>query len=159
MGCTKSTELKSNPQSGMVGIKQVPSKKRIRVESKFSISPSVAEIDMIVDIPDPFKSSYKVIECISHKDHRKLFSGISRDKRDVMIEFTDLSLYLASGKTEVDYFTRLDWLRSLSHPSFPKVLDFFDGKETHRIVFEMAVGKNLAYLIRAKGPPNMTVSV
>jgi hypothetical protein len=155
MGCTKSTQIKSTPDGMM--LKHVPSKKRIRVESKFSISPSVAEVDMIVDIPDPFKSSYKVIECVSHKSYRKLYSAISRDKRDVMIEYTDLSSYLLSGKTEIDYFNRLDWLRSLAHPSLPKVLDFFDGKETHRIVFEMAAGKDLGYLLKAKGPPNIAV--
>jgi hypothetical protein len=151
MGCNRSSELTTVP------LKHVPSKKRFGVDSKFSISPSVAEVDMMVDIPDPFKSSYKIIECIDHNSYRKLYTAISREKRDVIIEYTDLPSFLSSGRTEIDYFTRLDLLRELHHPCFPRVLDFFDGKDTNRIVFEMAAGKDLAYLLKAKGPPKISV--
>lgn len=156
MGCSSSSSTRGD--SPIAPLKQVPSRKRIGVESRFSISPSVAEVDMMVDIPDPFKSHYKIIECVYHKSYRKLYTAYSRDKREVIVEYTDLAVYFASGKTEIDFFTRLDLLRELQHSCFPKVLEFFDGKEINRIVFEMAPGKDLGYLLKAKGPPKLTVS-
>ena len=142
-------------------IKKNQLKKKFDLKSS-SISPSVAEAVeemMLVDIPDPFKISYKIIEFLHQKNYRKLYIAYSKEKREVIIEFTDLNLFFSSGYNEIDYFTRLDILRQFDHPSIPKVLDFFDGKETNRIVFEMASGKDLNYLLKAKGPPKPTVKL
>ncbi len=128
-------------------------------ESKCSVSPSVAGdvCDMTVDIPDPFKLSYRVIECIYHGHYRKLYCALSKEKKEVIIELTELKGFYASGQTEIDYYVRLDQFRQFDHPSIPKVLDFFDGKDIHRIVFEMASGKDLEYILKAKGPPKSIV--
>jgi hypothetical protein len=116
--------------------------------------------DITVSIPDPFRSSYKVTDSLYHKNYRKLYRGIDKNRRDVLVEFTDLRAYERAGYSQVDFFNRIDIIRDLSHPSIPKVLDIFDGSEVNRVVFDYFPGKDLDCLLKMKGavPPVVSLS-
>mmetsp|Transcript_22424 Transcript_22424/g.32700 ORF Transcript_22424/g.32700 Transcript_22424/m.32700 type:complete len:321 (+) Transcript_22424:92-1054(+) len=115
-------------------------------------SPKTELNDIHVNIPDPFRSHYKVTDVMFEKGRRKLCRGVNRTRHDVVIEFTNLKAYEAEGYTEIDFFNRLDILRELDHVCTPRVLDFFDGSDVNKIVFEYAPGKDLRHLLKAKGP-------
>lgn len=119
----------------------------------FSVSSTNSDLtDINVSVPDPFRSYYKVTDIIFEKGHRKLCRGISRTRNDVVIECTNLKAYQSEGFTEIDYYNRLDILRQIDHECTPKVLDFFDGSQTNKIVFEYVPGRDLKYILKTKGP-------
>jgi hypothetical protein len=113
--------------------------------------------DITVSIPDPFRSNYKVTDSLYHKNYRKLYRGIDKNRREVLVEFTELRAYELAGFSQVDFFNRIDIIRDLSHPSIPKVLDIFDGSELNRVVFDYFPGKDLDCLLKMKGavPPKV----
>lgn len=122
-----------------------------RVGSNRSLNSGNEIEDIQVAIPDPFRSQYKVIEELHKKGLTRIKKGISRDKKEVLIETTSITDYNASGLSELDYFERLDILRKMDYTSIPSVLDFFDNAEMYRIVSEYPLGKDLALLLKKNG--------
>lgn len=109
--------------------------------------------DIHVSIPDPFRSQYKVVEDLMEVNgYLKIKKGISRDRKYIRIESTDVTAYNQAGKSDIEYFERLDILRRLDYVSIPAVLDFFDSSGMYRIVMEYASGKDMATLLQDKGP-------
>lgn len=123
--------------------------------SLLSLSNESSMNDITVNIPDPFRSNYKVTDSLYHKNYRKLYRGTDKNRRDVLVEFTELRSYSLAGFTQVDFFNRIDLIRDLNHPSIPKVLDIYDGPEVNRVVFDYFPGKDLDCLLKMKGslPP------
>jgi hypothetical protein len=124
--------------------------------SLLSLSNDSSLTDITVNIPDPFRSNYKVTDSLYHKNFRKLYRGIDKNRRDVLVEFTELRAYGLAGYSQVDFFDRIDMIRDLNHPSIPRVLDIYDGPEVNRVVFDYFPGKDLDCLLKMKGslPPH-----
>lgn len=125
---------------------------QLKRPSLLSLSGESSVNDITVNIPDPFRSNYKVTDSLYHKNYRKLYRGIDKNRRDVLVEFTELRSYGLAGYTQIDYFNRIDLIRDLNHPSIPKVLDIYDGSEVNRVVFDYFPGKDLDCLLKMKGP-------
>ena len=138
-----------NQSTNSIGINKRPSLLSLSNESSLN--------DITVNIPDPFRSNYKVTDSLYHKNYRKLYRGIDKNRREVLVEFTELRPYESAGFTQVDFFNRIDILRQMDHISIPKVLDVFDGPDVNRVVFDYFPGKDLDCLLKMKGslPPHV----
>lgn len=163
MGCTNSQLSKNGDvmeitQSQPISVeKSQPNKKPPQLavgkaDSNRSLNSGSDIDDIHVNIPDPFRSQYKDIEVLSHKGFKITKRGVSREKKDVLIESTDINEYHHRGNTDVAYFERLDLLRRLDYICILPVLDFFDNLDMYRIVFVYPPGKDLASLLAEKGP-------
>jgi hypothetical protein len=133
-----------------------PSIMQTKRPSLLSLSNDSSLNDISVNIPDPFRSNYKVTDSLYHKNFRKLYRGIDKNRRDILVEFTELRAYALAGFSQVDFFDRIDIIRDLNHPSIPRVLDIYDGPEINRVVFDYFPGKDLDCLLKMKGsiPPH-----
>lgn len=144
----------NNNHNSMSSINSIGQKR----PSLLSLSNESSLNDITVNIPDPFRSNYKVTDSLYHKNFRKLYRGIDKNRREVLVEFTELRPYESAGHTQVDFFNRIDILRQLDHISIPKILDVFDGAEVNRVVFDYFPGKDLDCLLKMKGslPPHVS---
>lgn len=79
-----------------------------------------------------------------------LYKGIDRQKKYAIVEKTRTHVFKHSTM-QIEYFNRLDCLRSLNHDCIPTVLDVFDTPQDYTLVIQYGVGKSLAELMSDRG--------
>ena len=87
-----------------------------------------------------------------------LHKAINRNQKYVIVERTKIDKFLNST-IQIEYFDRIDLLRSIDHPCVPSILDVFDTPTDYTIVLQYSVGKSLSELLKSRGRMNNKMAV
>ena len=87
-----------------------------------------------------------------------LLQAIDRNKKYVVVERTQIGLF-HNSIFQIEYFYRIDLLRRINHPCFPRVLEVFDTPRDYTIVFQYDIGKNLDEFLKSHGALENKVAI